>query len=456
MTLPRPHDALSIALSISAAAAQHPTRLALITRTARLTFADAAAKVAELLDRAPAPASSPTASASPLHAAPLSAERTPGTVLQLWAALEAGRPLGLLHPQQSARARQLAQDALTAHPVPADAAVVLFTSGTTGSPRGVVHRRASLLAAASAHAQRLPWRDDDLTLVTLSLAAAGGLAALVRSLVARRPVALVEEHERWPLPQALAESCATQVSLVPAQLWDLLSDERFTAPPALRAILLGGAPCPAVLRARAWQRGVPLLVTYGMTETLGQVATAHLDVAPDSDATAIGPPLPGITVRAGTQDAPAQIEIEGPTCMAGYLGEPLLPAPRLVTRDLGWLDARGVLHVLGRADELIITGGHKVSPQLLEDELRATAGVLDACVFAVPDDRWGHVVAAALVTAEDFDLPRAAALWRRHLPAHQRPRQVVLLARLPRNANGKVDRAAVAQAAPRLAVPYPR
>ena len=68
--------------------------------------------------------------------------------------------------------------------------------------------------------------------------------------------------------------------------------------------------------------------------------------------------------------------------------------------------------------------------------------MLDACVFAVPDDRWGHVV--------------AAALWRRHLPAHQRPRQVVLLAHLLRNANGKVDRAAVAQAAPRLAVPYPR
>lgn len=436
-------------LCVLEAAARAPARLALVTRELRWTFADAAERVANLLATRAHTAGAPPA---PRLAAALTAERSVATVLEIWAALQARVPVALLHPQQPARARSAAEAALAEHQVPADAAVVLFTSGTTGLPRGVVHRRSGLLAAARAHARRLPWRDDDLTLVTLPLAAAGGLAALVRCLAARQPLLLLEEARPWPLAEALAESGATQTSLVPAQLDRLLEDDRWVPPPSLRAVLLGGAACPAPLLRRALERGVPALPTYGMTETLGQVATAlpaNADAAANAarETTAVGPPLPGVVLRAGTAAAPAAIEIESPSCMIGYLGEAPLAEQRIVTRDLGWIDPAGVLHVLGRVDDVIVTGGHKVAPRLVEDELRATAGVVDACVYGVPDLRWGQLVACALVLNERFDLVAALAAWRDRLPAHQRPRRLLQVAELPRNAGGKVDLGALRQRA---------
>lgn len=496
------------ALSILAAAAQEPARAALITRSESWTFAEAARAVRARLQTWPA---GPTG-----YAEPLSASRTLDAVVALWAALEARRPVGLLHPQQPAPQRELARRALAEHRLPDDAALVLFTSGTTGAPRGVLHRRAALEAAAAMHATRLPWQEDDRTLLALPLAAAGGLMVLVRSLAARRPIVLLEEAADWPLAQALAESRATLASLVPAQLAAVLDDPRWRPPPSLRAVLVGGAACPPSLQQRARARGLPLLVTYGMTETLGQVATAlppdfapnsasasasasaPISVsAPDSDSvsasasasdsasdsvsasdsastsvsasvpasasasasalplpsTQIGPPMPGVLLWAGTAAAPSRIIVAGPTCMIGYLGEPAARDGRVHTADLGWLDERGLLHVLGRADDLITTGGHKVAPSLIEEAARGLAGVRDAYAFGLADDRWGQVIALALAVAPPFELEAAATHWRASLPAHLRPRRVALLATLPRNPNGKVDGAAV-RALALVDVPY--
>jgi o-succinylbenzoate---CoA ligase len=278
---------------------------------------------------------------------------------------------------------------------------------------------------------------------------------VIRCLVARRPIVLIETEglqarPRWPLAQALGESGATLTSLVPAQLDGLLSDETWRPPASLRAVLVGGAACPQSLRRRAIVRGVPVLVSYGMTETFGQVATALLSesdstLETETDfATAIGPPLPGITIIAGTQHAPTAIEVGGPLCMTGYLGEEPLLEPKVVSSDDGWLDARGHLHVVGRRDDLIISGGYKIAPLALDEELRRTTGIVDACAFAIDDPRFGQVVAAALVVSEEFDLEHARQQWAASLPPHQRPRAVVITHRLPLGANGKVDRRAVA------------
>ncbi len=430
-------------LSIGAAARQAPERLAIVTRDRRLTFAEAAALA------------SPIERAASGRAAPLLAPRGVETVLAIYAALEAAQPLGMIHPQQAAATQDYERERLATCEIPDDTAFVIFTSGSTGRPRGVVLSRRAVHAAALAHAHHLPWRDEDRWLVALPLAHSGGLAAVVRCLAARRPIVLVEEGaEPWPLAEALASSATTLTSLVPTQLTALLDDPAWRPPPSLRAVLVGGAATPPSLRRRAAERGVPVLVTYGMTETFGQVATAVPGAAPGSDS-AIGPALLGVTLTAGTSAHPSRIEVRGDVCMTGYLGEPPLAERHLITNDDGWFDERGHLHVAGRRDDVIITGGANVSPLAVEEALRQTPGVLDACVFALPDERWGQIVAAALVTdPARFTLEGALAHWAA-LPASQRPRAVHLLERLPQNATGKIDRRALAQLPPPPRLRYP-
>ncbi|HVV81812.1 MAG TPA: class I adenylate-forming enzyme family protein, partial [Kofleriaceae bacterium] len=129
--------------------------------------------------------------------------------------------------------------------------------------------------------------------------------------------------------------------------------------------------------------------------------------------------------------------------LTGYLDDPPPPPGPLATADVGYL-AGGWLHVLGRADDVIVTGGENVHPAAVEAALLAAPGVAAACVFATPDDRWGQLVSAAIVPADGFDRARALADAATRLPAHARPRRVVEVAELPLTASGKVDRRRVA------------
>jgi O-succinylbenzoic acid--CoA ligase len=127
----------------------------------------------------------------------------------------------------------------------------------------------------------------------------------------------------------------------------------------------------------------------------------------------------------------------------GYLGGAPI-APAFTTADLGYL-ADGALHIAGRRDDVIITGGENVHPSAIEAVLSTTPGVRAACAFGLPDDRWGQIVAAALVIDPAFDARAAADHWRAALPAHARPRRLALTAGLPVLPSGKVDRRASAQ-----------
>ena len=358
------------------------------------------------------------------------------TLVAIHAALAARRPIALLHAKlhaaELARQRALAE---AAH-LPPDAAAILFTSGSTGPARGVVLGRGALDAAAQASARTLGWRPGDRWLLALSTAHAGGLAVVVRCRAAGYPVVLVEEAA--DLDAALA--CATLASLVPTQLAQLLDDPAWRPASTLRAVLLGGAAAPRALLATASARGVPFLTSYGLTETFGQIATAALDRAGDPDAPLV--PLPGVDVRGGTRVAPELLRVRGRTLALAYLdGAPI--APELVTADLGFVDDEGV-HVVGRADDVIITGGENVHPAMVEAVLAATPGVRAACVFGVPDPRWGQVVAAAIAIDATFDPVAAAAAWHAELPPHARPRRLATTRSLPLLPGGKHDRRAAA------------
>jgi len=194
-----------------------------------------------------------------------------------------------------------------------------------------------------------------------------------------------------------------------------------------------------VLVARAVAAGWPVLPTYGLTETFGQVATAR-EIG--------GAPVVMPDVQLTCDET---IRIRGPMLATAYLdGAPI--APELVTADLGTL-AGDVLHVTGRRDDVIISGGENVHPAEVEAVLAATPGVRTACVFGVPDTRWGHIVGAAIATDAAFDAVAAFARWHASLAVHARPRRLASLAELPRLATGKLDRRTIA-ALPTLAIDY--
>lgn len=355
------------------------------------------------------------------------------------AALRHRRPLALVHHRLDAAERDRQLRVALATSLAADDAFVLFTSGSTKQPRGVVLTRGSADAAAEAHAKHLGWRDDDRWLVALSMAHTGGLAVIVRSMAAGRPISLLAgDFEARRCIEQIERDRVTLVSLVPTQLAALL--EAGWAPPAhVRAVLLGGAAAPPALVEAALERGVPVLATYGMTESFGQIATALVPGGPLV-------PLPGVDLEAGTADAPAPIVIRAPMLASRYLDGRAI-APKFTTADLGFTIPAFV--VVGRADDVIITGGENVHPAMVENVVAATPGVRAAVAFGLADDRWGQIVGAAIVPDHGadapFDAPAAEAYWRAHLPSFARPRRWMLVDALPLLPNGKVDRQAAAR-----------
>jgi O-succinylbenzoic acid--CoA ligase len=270
----------------------------------------------------------------------------------------------------------------------------------------------------------------------------------VRCLAGRRPIVLCERDFDRAHVAALLERC-TLASLVPTQLAALLDDPQWRPPAQLRAVLLGGAAAPPALLARAADRGVPFLLTYGMTETLGQLATAPLARAGDPHAPLV--PLTGVTLGGGTPDEPRPITVRAAMLATRYL-EGADIAPVLTTADLGYL-ADGALHIAGRRDDVIITGGENIHPAAIEAVLAATPHVGAACVFGVADERWGQVVGAALVVDSTFTLRAALDHWHAQLPPHARPRRLAICAQLPLRPSGKVDRRAAAHL-PSVSVEY--
>lgn len=352
------------------------------------------------------------------------------SVLAIHAALAAHEAIAPLHarlaPAELERQRALVEAAHWQE----DDALVVFTSGSTGAARGIVHTRSSILGSARASEQRLGWRDDDRWLVCMPLAHTGGLSIVIRCLVARLPIVLHEgDFDARAVAALIADARVTLASLVPTQLSALLDDPAWRAPAHLRAVLLGGAAAPPALVEAALARGVPVHQTYGLTETFGQLATAQ---------TPGGPLVP----LAGVQIAGSPLRVRGPMLAARYLdGAPI--APELVTADLGEVQD-GILRIVGRADDVIITGGENVHPAQVEAVLAATPGVRTAYVFGLPDERWGQIVVAAIAAAPELDLAVAREQWHAALPPHARPRRLAVLPRLPQLPNGKLDRRAIA------------
>lgn len=323
---------------------------------------------------------------------------------------------------------------------PESSAALLATSGSSGEPKLVVLSRRAFLASARANAENLGLSPADRWLLCLPFAHVGGLSILTRSLVAGSGVVAHPGFE----PEALLELCERRrVSLgsaVPAMLGPLFEADRRGRLARLRALLVGGASLSRELRRQARSRGVPLLASYGLTETCSQLASQRPGDQLDPDSLDSGRALPGaeLRVRDGV------IEARGPMLATGYLGAPFAEGAFLRTGDLGELDASGRLFVHGRADDVIVTGGENVHPERVERLLRAQPGVREALVFGVPDARFGQLVAALFVLEPGLDaepaLARALDGAAPELASFALPTRVASVPALPVSAAGKPDR----------------
>lgn len=305
---------------------------------------------------------------------------------------------------------------------------LLFTSGTGGSPKPVLLTRRNHVSSALAIAWRLGVSPDDRWLCVLPLYHVGGLAILVRSVVYGTAAELHERFEPERAAASLADGEVTLASLVPTMLVRV-ARLGLDPSPAIRAVLVGGASTPAELRRWAAQRGISLVRTYGMTETASQVATA-------SGAADGATPLPGVELRIGADD---EILIRGSMVAPGEAA----PDGWLHSGDRGRIDGDGLLHVLGRLDEVIISGGEKVAAGEVERALAEHAGVAEVAVVGAPDREWGQAVVACVVRRPGARV--AAGDLVRHcrgrLAGFKVPKEVRFMSGLPRNAGGKVARA---------------
>jgi O-succinylbenzoic acid--CoA ligase len=296
-----------------------------------------------------------------------------------------------------------------------DVAIVVHTSGTTSAPKPVPLTYRNWLWSAMGSAVALGHPSDERWLAALPLTHVGGLSILLRSAIAGTTVLL---HERWSTEAVLRGlDDATIVSLVPTTLARLL-DAGLAEPPALRWALLGGAPIPPALLARARAAKVPVAPTYGLSEACSQVATA-------------GVPL--FCTRVDL-DADGEILVSGPTISGGRT---------LRTGDLGAWDERGRLRITGRKADTIVTGGENVAPAEVEAVLEAHPDVVEAAAFGKPDPEWGEAVHALVVlrdgaTATPDDLREHA---RGALPGFKVPKSITVRAEpLPRTGSGKLLR----------------
>ena len=334
---------------------------------------------------------------------------------------------------------------------------IVFTSGTTGSPKGVMLSAGNHLWSAIGSCLNLGLSSDDRWLLCLPLFHVGGLAVLYRSVIYGTAVVLQESFDPVAANRAIDEEGVTVGSVVGTMLRRMLRERHERPyPPTVRCLLVGGGPVPSSLLHACQRLRLPAVQTYGLTEAASQVATERPGEALRPRGS-VGRPLFPTEIRIEGQDGaplPAgkegEIAVRGPTVSAGYYNQPeesrhLLRGGWLHTGDLGRLDREGYLYVVGRRDNTIVSGGENVNLEEVEDVLNSHPQVADAGAVGLPHPAWGEVVGVGVVVADgaSIDIDDLMEFCRSHLAPYKLPKSLHILPELPRNALGKLSRAAL-------------
>ncbi len=323
---------------------------------------------------------------------------------------------------------------------PGDAALIAYTSGTTGAPKGAVLSHGNILANSESVGLTWRWRADDRLIHALPIFHGHGLCvALFTSLLRGSSVVLLPRFDADGVFEASAAHRATMFFGVPTMYHRLAASVRVDELSRMRLAVSGSAPLAADLHRRIRRDGgTDVLERYGMTETLMTISNPYEG---ERRPGTVGFPFPGVDVRLDGEE----ILVRGPTVFGGYWERPAATAERLVgewlhTGDLAAVDD-GYVTIRGRDSDLIVSGGYNVYPAEVEDVLLSHPSVAEVAVTGTPSDEWGEAVTAWVVadgrppTHQEL-VTFAAGL----LAPYKRPRLIHFVDELPRNAMGKVRR----------------
>ena len=396
----------------------------------------------------------------------ISDERFADTAASIAAAVPKVRSATLLldQEQQAASLRGLPEAAgpLRETICLGDTQAIMYTSGTTGQPKGAIITFEMQWWNAIGSALNLGHDPQDCWLACMPLFHVGGLSIVMRSVIYGISVILHEKFDPLAINQAIVEDRVTIISVVALMLQrmlDALTEGKSTLeaqaaryPGHLRCVLLGGGPAPRPLLENCALRSIPVVQTYGLTESCSQAATLAPADALRKLGSAGRPLLPvQLSITHDGRPAPAgkagEIQLRGPTITPGYIDRPDATARAFrdgwfATGDIGLLDTEGYLYVLDRRDDLIISGGENIYPSEIESVLQAHPAVAEAGVCSQPDPQWGQVPVAFVhlraqnsICADDL-----LAFAAQRLARYKIPRQLYFTDHLPRNASGKLLR----------------
>jgi fatty-acyl-CoA synthase len=336
-----------------------------------------------------------------------------------------------------------------------DPALMMYTSGTTGRPKGAVLSHGNLLWNDIQILLAIPATDDDISYCAAPFFHIGGLNVLTGPLLYRGATTIVDDKfDPGVALSTIARDRVTCAFMVPAMWAAMAAHPAFeeTDLSSLRYAIVGGAPCPLPVLERYAARGVTFREGFGLTETAPIVCILDAqDVIRKSGS--VGHPAAHVEVRLVDEadddvpeGEPGELIVRGPNVMLGYWNRPEETARALRggwfhTGDVARRDEEGFLYIVDRRKDMVITGGENVYPAEVEQTLYRHPAVADVAVIGVPDARWGEAVVAVVVPKEGVEAPTAEsirAFCEGRLAHYKQPRVVHALKALPRNATGKV------------------
>lgn len=326
---------------------------------------------------------------------------------------------------------------------------IMYTSGTTGYPKGVRQTAQNHFSSAVSSALNIGISPGDVWLCVMPLFHISGFSILMRSLIYGMGVQLHPKFDAAVCAEQLNQGTVTHMSVVAVTLERVLHEletKGLEVSADFKSMLAGGGPVPVSYIERAEKFGISVLQTYGMTETSSQTTTLQAGDAKRKIGSS-GKPLFLYQIRIGENEAAGEkgeIQIRGPQVTPGYIGK---YADRQVrqdgwfhTGDIGFLDDEGFLFVVDRRSDLIVSGGENIYPAEIEKVLLGHPAVREAGVCGMPDEKWGEVPAAFIVLAEEVPKEKLTEFLRKQLAGYKIPKHIHFVESLPRNASNKVLR----------------
>lgn len=334
---------------------------------------------------------------------------------------------------------------------------IFYTSGTTGKPKAVPLTYGNHYHSAIASTLRIGSEENDNWLICMPMFHVGGLAIAWRSVINGTKITLLPKFDEQLVLEVIEHERVTLISLVPTMLSRLLYHSQRQNLQKLRGILLGGAAANVELISQGLEMKLPLMPTYGMTETASQITTLlpqELSFKRES----VGLPLSGMQVKvADVQNlerelptgAIGQILVKGANVTNGYLRHPQ-NCEWFATGDLGYVDGDRYLYIINRRDDLIVSGGENIYPSEVEAILCQHHAIAEVCVVGLEDQQWGAIVAAAIVLNKLHDHQLSLAAIRsfceeKGLSRYKLPKSIYFVDNLPKSVSGKVLRQALKQ-----------